>query len=216
MATEQLTREEFDAHMRKKTLRLSFVGMSNAGKSYRSKVLRDEFDFFWYEIDGEIQKALGFADMSEISNWMGYPTAPGYTEREKKYLDLEDEFTRHAGMRMGGRNLVFDTTGSVIHLSPATHGVLKGNTLMVHLDVGEESLTQMAERFFLEPKPVAWCDHFHMQSEETESAALRRCFPMLLNERLARYRTLAHLNIPASEVFDRSGKETLAIIRSHL
>lgn len=216
MAIDQLTREEFDAHVQDKTLRLSFVGMSNAGKSHRSKVLRDELGFFWYEIDKEIQNALGFSDMSEISSWMGYPASPGYATREKQYLDLEDKYTRRAGMRSDGRNLVFDTTGSVIHLSHETHDILKENTLMVHLDVGEESLKQMADRFFLEPKPVAWCDYFQIQPGETEGMALRRCFPELLRERLARYRALAHLNIPASEVFDRSGTETLAIIRSHL
>lgn len=212
----QLTPEEFDAHVAAGTLRLSFVGMSNAGKSYRSKVLAKERGFLWYQVDEAIQKALGFATMEEISAWIGYPINAGYKEREAKYLELENTFTREAAMQTGGKNFVFDTTGSVVHLKPETLQVLKDNCLVVHLDIGEGSLDAMVEKFFIEPKPVAWGEYFEVEEGESEEAALRRCYPKLLHDRLHMYRTLAHLNIPAGSLHDVSGNETLEIIKSHL
>jgi shikimate kinase len=212
----QLTPAELDAHLAAGTLRLSFVGMSNAGKSYRSKVLKRDNDFLWYDVDAQIQEALGFKDMGEISSWLGYPTSDNYGEREQKYLDLEQEFTEHASMETRGKNLVFDTTGSVIHLPEKTLELLKQNCLLVHLAVGDEELAAMTERFFNDPKPVAWSGLFSMKDGEDEEAALRRSYPLLLAERLKRYKRLAHITVPAKELRDKSGQETLEIIKRHL
>ncbi len=216
MELEQLKPEEFDAHLSAGTLRLGFIGMSNAGKSYRSKKLRDEKSFLWYQVDEEIQRALGLKDMAEISVWLGYPTSPTYPECEKKYLELEREFTRQASMNTRGKNFVFDTTGSVAHMDAETLDILRQNCLLVHLDVGEGKIGQMMERFFQKPKPVAWCGHFFLRPEESEEAALRRCYPELLKMRLAKYRDLAHVTVPAEEVFNTSATETLASIRKRL
>ncbi len=211
-----LTQEEFDTHIANGTFRLAFIGMSNGGKSYRSKVLHRDADFLWYHVDEEIQKALGFTDMAQISTWLGYPSDVQYPAHERRYLELEDGFTKNASMRTGGRNLVFDTTGSVVHLTPDTLGVLRQNCLVVHLDVGEDSLRYMTERFFAQPKPVAWCGSYDERPGESTESALRRSYPALLSERLTKYRALAHLTIPASELRNASAKETLALISSHL
>lgn len=216
MKSDQLKPGEFDAHVAAGTFRLAFVGMSNAGKSYRSRVLHDEAGFLWYHVDEEIQNALGFKEMDEVSKWLGYPTSEGYVAREAKYLELENRFTKHAAMQTKGRNLVFDTTGSVVHLDTDTLDVLKENCLIVHLDVGEDSLTQMLERYFKEPKPVAWAGHLTFKKGESEEEALRRCYPDLLKKRLAKYRKLAHVNVPAIELRNKSARETLEVIKSHL
>lgn len=211
-----LTKSEFDAHVQNGTLRLSFIGMSNGGKSYRARVLRDQSGFLLYSVDDEIIKEMGFANMDEISAWMGYPSSPGYEDREAQYLELEGKFTKEAAMKTHGRNLVFDTTGSVAQLDTKTRAALQEHTLIVHLDVGEESLPTLIERFFKEPKPVAWGEFFTMLPGESENAALRRSYPTLLHERLRRYRALAHVNIEANKLYDTSGEETLAIIRAHV
>ncbi len=211
-----LSHDEFDTHLKNGTCRLSFVGMSNGGKSYRARVLRDQCDFLLYSVDDEIIKELGFRDMDEISAWMGYPSSPGYAEREAQYLELEGKFTKQAAMKTHGRNLVFDTTGSVAQLDTKVLDALDEHTLIVHIDVGESALPRLMERFFKEPKPVAWGEFFTMQPGESEETALRRSYPTLLNERLKRYRSLAHVNIPAQKLYDRSGEETLATIRSCL
>lgn len=216
MDTAPLTPEEFDAHLENGTMRLSFVGMSNGGKSYRSRVLANEGDFLWYQVDGDIQKELGFKDQDEISAWLGHPTSPTYREREQIYLNLENKFTSRAAMSAHGKNLVFDTTGSVVHLSSETHNALRDNTLVVHLDVGDDSLDEMLERFFKEPKPLAWSSFFSKTDTESEDEALRRSYPILLAERLRRYRNLAHINLPAKDFRHRSGADTLALIRRAL
>ena len=216
METEMLKPEELRAHVKRKTFRLAFVGMSNAGKSYRSKVLRDEMDFTWFHVDEGIQRALGFASMEDISTWLGYPTSDGYAQREAQYLALENELTKQSSERFDGKNLVFDTTGSVVHLDADTLETLHDNCLIVHLDVGEDSLGTLVERFFAHPKPVAWCGHLHQRKGETPEDAVRRSYPELLAFRLKRYRDLAHVNIPARAVRDTSADETLEIIAHHL
>lgn len=216
MDSDQLTPEEFDAHIAAGTFRLAFVGMSNAGKSYRSKALKNELGFFWFQVDEEIQKELGFADMDAISAWLGYPTSEGYAEREAKYLELENAATRKASMETSGKNLVFDTTGSVAHLEDSTLKLLKDNCLVVHLNVGEESLAEVMDRFFSKPKPVAWSGYLTREPGESEEQSLRRCYPKLLKDRLATYSRLAHITIPAPLVRDTSALETLEIIKKHL
>lgn len=216
MPPTPLAPEEFDAHLAASTLRLSFVGMSNCGKSYRSRVLERQNGFFWYQVDGDITKTLGLTDVEAIAEWLGYPPSGTYPEREQRYLELENEFTSRAAMTSPGKNLVFDTTGSVIHLAPATLKTLSENTLVVHLDVGDDSLEDLLQRFFKDPKPVAWSGFWRQEPGASVEDAIRRSYPALLTERLARYRALAHINIPAREVHNKSGSETLALIRGKL
>ena len=89
-----LTRAEYDAHIADNSLRIAFVGMANVGKSFRSKVLRDQFGFDWYQVDKEIIKSLGFTGMEEITQWLGLPSAATYEERERVYLDAEAKHTK--------------------------------------------------------------------------------------------------------------------------
>ncbi|MAG12769.1 hypothetical protein CL630_03085 [bacterium] len=216
MSIGQLKQSEFDTHVAGQTLRLSFVGMSNAGKSYRSKVLCCKLGFSWHHVDEKIQEMFNFHSMTDISSWLGHPSDTGYQEREKCYLRSEDQLTRRASIQTSGKNLVLDTTGSVVHLNAETLQVLYESCLVVHLDVGNDSLDCMIEQFFSNPKPVIWCGHFSMNAGESKEDALRRCYPILLKRRLERYRTLAHVNIPASSVRDLDGRETLNRIRECL
>jgi len=216
MDLQNLTPEEFDAHVAEGTLRLSFVGMSNVGKSYRSKTLHKEKDFLWYCVDQQVAEGLGFKTEGEIATWMGYPSSEGYEERERQYLELEDTYTKQASMETKGKNFVFDTTGSVVHLPQKTLDALRENCLVVHLETGKKSLEEMVENFFLKPKPVAWGEYFTQEPGESSESALQRCYPALLAQRLLRYKKLAHVHVPAAKLRDTSGEETLHIIRGHL
>lgn len=215
MNTDALTRSEFDAHLANKTLRIAFVGMSNVGKSYRSKVLRDESGFDWYQVDKEIIKTLGFEGMEEIAAWLGLPITDTYQERERIYLDSEAKHTK-VDFIDTDRNLVFDTTGSVIYLEKPTTEWLQENCLIVNLEAGEEYIDTMIQKFLEKPKPVVWNGMFVQDRGETQKETLERCFPVLMRDRLKKYRTMSHLNISADDLFDRSGPDTLAIIRSAL
>ena len=210
-----LTQAEYDAHIADNTLRIAFVGMSNVGKSYRSKVLRDESEFDWYQVDKEIMKSLGFSEMDEISEWLGLPYTGTYQERERLYLDAEAKHTK-VDFLDTHRNLVFDTTGSVIYLKNSTVEWLKENCLIVNLDAGEGSIAPMMQKFIEQPKPVIWNGMYEQKPGESERETLERCYPALLSARLKKYRAMAHLTIPAENICDKSGSETIAIIRSHL
>ena len=216
MNLEQLTPDELDTHVENGTFRLAFVGMSNAGKTYRSKVLERELGFMWYHVDGEIGKTLGFSNISEISDWLGYPNSPQYEEHAQKYLELENKLTKVDTLDTDGKNLVFDTTGSVVHLESETTDWLKEYCLIVHLAVDESAVDTLIERFFNHPKPVIWGGYFAAETDENETAALRRCYPKLLKDRMEKYTSLAHVDIPALEFRDQSGEETLKIIKRNL
>src|SRR3989344_1008208 len=209
MESENLMQAEFEAHIANNTLRLAFVGMSNAGKSYRSKVLRDECGFMWYHVDDEILKSLGFSTLEEISEWLGYPNREGYPERGKTNLECEDKNTKVDFLDAGGKNLVFDTTGSVIYLPQTTLTWLKENCLIVNLTVDEGAVDKMMKKFFDHPKPVTWGGFFKPKKGDTEKETLERCYPKLLSDRLKKYRTLAHINVPAEALRDKGGRETL-------
>lgn len=216
MRSEQLLPRELDAHVSNGTFRLAFVGMSNAGKSYRSRVLQNELDFFWYEVDAHIQETLGIEDMGGVSEWLGYPTSKTYKGREQQYLDAEEKCTHLHSLETGGKNLVFDTTGSVIYLSEQTRSWLTSECLVVNIDVGEDAIVKMTEKYFAEPKPVIWGDYFSKQDNENDEEALRRCYPEMLRARLLMYGEMAHLSIPFSELHDKSGEETLTVIKEYL
>jgi len=216
MEAEQLRPQELDEHVRKGTFRLAFVGMSNAGKSYRSRVLQNELGFFWYEVDANIQNILDVEGMTGVSEWLGYPTSPTYQERQVKYLKAEEESTFLHQLDTRGKNLVFDTTGSVIYLSEAAKDWLRHECLVVNINVGEETIPEMTERYFEEPKPVIWGGYFTQQKDETEEAALRRSYGDMLHARLLEYEALAHITIPYAELYDKTGEDTLSVIKHYL
>lgn len=198
-----LTQAEFDAHIAENSLRIAFVGMSNVGKSYRSKILRDGSEFDWYQVDKEIIKSLGLSGTEEISEWLGLPHASTYPERERIYLDAEAKHTK-VDFLDTGRNLVFDTTGSVIYLKDSTLAWLKENCLIVNIDAGEEAIVPMMQKFLEQPKPVIWSGLYQQKPGESERETLERCYPALLTDRLKKYRAMAHMNISAEELYDKS------------
>ena len=198
------------------TFRLAFVGMSNAGKSHRSRRLRDECDFMWYEVDQHIANKLGLADVSAVGEWMGEPTEAGYQEKEQEYARMEEACTHLHHLDTQGKNLVFDTTGSVIYVSPQAQDWLHSQCLVVHIDVGEQSIEKMTNKYLADPKPVAWDGWLEQLDNESDEEALRRCYPLLLRDRLVKYRAFAHISIPVAELYDTPGEEALRVIKTYL
>ncbi len=211
-----LTKQEFDTHVKNKNLRIAFIGMSNAGKSYRSKVLKGELGFMWYEVDQEISNKLGFKDVTEVAEWMGEPGDTDYADREVEYMQKKAECTYLRDLDTDGKNLVFDTTGSVIYLSDEIKDWLREQCLVINLDAGEDAIPKMLERYLEHPKPVSWDGFLTREGGESEGEALERCYPLLLCDRLKKYRKFANINIPATEVYNKTASETLDIIKSYL
>jgi len=108
-----------------KPLRLALVGMSGSGKSYWTKRIAAA-GFSAVSCDTQIEERLnpvlqsgGFAGITGVAAWMGWPDRPNYAEREAAYLAEEinalDEVLSSLE-KNPQRDLVLDTTGSVIYV----------------------------------------------------------------------------------------------------
>ncbi len=189
---------EFGDSVRRNEMRLALVGMSNAGKTTLSKALSGAFSFTHAEVDSDIGHELSQSNIHALADWLGLPGSEGHKEREKYFLDLEEQYTLLDRPVRG--NFVLDTTGSVVHLSEKARERLRDSYMVVHLDVGNQAMDALIERYFAEPKPVVWGEHFEKREQESTREALVRCYPELLRVRLERYRALAHVNVPTPEV----------------
>ena len=187
-----LTQDEFLQKFSAGNLKIAFVGMSNIGKSFRSKQLGKIKNFRVFSVDDAIEKKLGLSSMKEMAQWMGYPYEKKYKAAEKKYLAIEDDITRTV---FPAGNFILDTTGSVIYTSPHTMDFLKKNYLIVELRCPTYLIDRMIESFFKTPKPVVWEKIYRKKPGETEKQALKRCYPLLLEDRNKRYAALADIHI---------------------
>eukprot|EP00736_Rhodelphis_marinus_P000231 Rmarinus@m.20961 len=200
-----LSRREFEKAHEEDCLRIAMVGMSNTGKSYRSKQLKD-MGYSIRSVDEEIENAIrpeleaqGFTGIEGMASWMGMPYDPQYPKNSAAYLALEESVTMKACQENPGCNYVIDTTGSVIQLHPSTLRTLRDKFLIVHLEASDAMLVAMMERFFAHPKPVAWGDCYEEESGESGQQALKRCYPHLLRRRGELYSQLAHVTVPATK-----------------
>lgn len=207
---------EFDTLRAQGSLHIAFVGMSNAGKSYRSRALHD-YGFEWFDIDTEIAQALGLTSVDDVAVWLGGPETSAFAGKQDRYLALEDQCVQHAcDVIRNDKNAVCDTTGSVVHLSSQTQKRLQESFLVVHLHVGEDGVTRMIEKFFERPKPVTWGSFLQIRAGESTEDAIRRSYPLLLEERLRRYEQLAHVTVSAQSLRDTTAEVTLQVIRDAL
>ena len=213
---EMLTRWEMMEHIEEWDFRMAFVGMSNCGKSYKSRLLQARGDFFWYEVDREIQKKMWFETMQEIADWMWDPSDDWFDNREKIYLENEESCTYLKDLNTQGKNLVFDTTGSVIYLNRKTRDWLKNECLIVNIDVGVNAIPKMLQRYLDEPKPVSWNGMLDSQEWESKQESLARCYPKLLKDRLRKYKELSHITIPVQELHDLTAEQTIVLIWKYL
>ncbi len=220
----QIRAKDFDDLINNGQLPLCLVGMSNCGKSHWSEQLSNFKGFNRVCVDDEIENAirpelesLGYAGISGMAEWMGYPFDDRFASNEKRYLKLEEEIT--AGIIPSeNSNFVLDTTGSVVYLGSQTLSQLRSSFLIVHLAATEDVLENMKKSYFETPKPVVWGDSYNSLDSETPLDSLRRCYDGLLQQRYKRYSQLAHIAVPASISLSRDidVDQFLEIIRSKL
>src|SRR5207247_10652985 len=99
----------------------------------------------------------GYSGIGGVAAWMGWPSSAAYAEREARYLAAEiavlgevlGELEAHRQ-----RELVLDTTGSVIYAG--NHLLLRLRKLMtvVHLAASPEEDKLLIEPYLTEPKPA--------------------------------------------------------------
>jgi len=184
---------------------ISLIGMSNSGKTYWSKKL-ESYGFKLFSCDDYIEnrletvlKSLGLHGTDGMAKWMGQPFDKQYPQTSKQYLELEreslDNIIQYLQHRKDYKNIVVDTTGSIVHIGGKIVDELAKLTTIIYLDTPAEIRHWMCELYFKNPKPVIWGDHYKIAYGESQLDALKRCYPNLLEYRCRKYREYAHMTL---------------------
>jgi len=199
-----------DSH---KPLRLALIGMSGAGKSHWTKNLAalgcptvccdDQIEARL----APILRAGGYTGINGVAAWMGWPDSSTYPERESQYLTQEivvlDEVL--SGLEKDPkRDLILDTTGSVIATGNHTLHRLRRQMTVVYLASSSEEVQLLIQRYLQDPKPVLWQGAFRPRPGETPQQTVMRCYPVLIAARRQSYEALAHLTLPTLQLHELS------------
>jgi shikimate kinase len=192
-----------------KPLRLALIGMSGAGKSHWAKNLAasgcptvccDD------QIEARLAPVLktgGFSGINGVAAWMGWPDSSTYPEREARYLTEEiavlDEVLCDLE-KDPKRELVLDTTGSVISTGNHTLHRLRRQMTVVYLAASAQEVQLLIQRYLQDPKPVLWQGAFRPHPGETPHQTVVRCYPVLIAARRQSYEALAHIALPTVEL----------------
>ncbi len=187
-------------------MRLSLIGMSGSGKSTWSRKLSG-LGFRHFCCDDLITKKLApeltrsNGTIMELGEWMGFPYKSQYKERESKYLAYEiDVLTEildylQSSEDHAEENIVVDTTGSVIYAGEEILRRLRRCTIVVHLSTPPEVQELMLKAYLANKRPVLWRDFFRKEPNETNDAAIARCYPRLLFSRERLYKQNSDVTI---------------------
>jgi len=206
----KLSKRQFDQLLLENQLVLSFVGMSNIGKTYWSKKLHNK-GFRHFSCDDLIEaklepilNELGYAGIIEdVSRWMGQPYDQKFATNQQKYLSLEREVMEDIFAQVNNgkkQNTVIDTTGSVIHTSRNLCARLKQCSMVIYIEAPESMKEEMFKRYLKEPKPVVFGDIYNPKDNETEMQTLSRCYRKLFNFRSTLYAECADMVIPRGAI----------------
>jgi shikimate kinase len=191
-------------------LRLALIGMSGTGKTFWSKRLAETGRPFFC-CDDRIEQRLrtrlgaGFAGTTGVAAWMGWPDSPSYAQREAEYLAEEiavlDEVLTDLE-RNPARQLILDTTGSLIYTGNNLLLRLRRQMTIVYLAASPDEQQLLIERYLTDPKPVLWRGAFQPKQGETPRETVARCYPTLIAARRQSYEALAHCSVPVAELRD--------------
>ena len=192
-----------------KPLRLALIGMSGAGKSYwTARIAAAGHPAI--SCDAEIETRLkpvletgGYTGINGVAAWMGWPHLPTYADREAAYLSEEiavlDEVL--TGLEKNPeRDLVLDTTGSVIYVGNHLLHRLRKHMLVVYLAASRDEQQLLIQRYLEDPKPVLWRGAFQARPGEDPKATVARCYPTLIGARRQSYEAIAHCSIPVAQL----------------
>ena len=194
-------------------LRLALIGMSGAGKTFWTKRLaaggRPSVS-----CDDRIEERLhsrlaagGHSGINGVAAWMGWPDSATYAERESQYLAEEIgalDVVLTELERDSARDLILDTTGSVIYTGSNVLLRLRRQMTVVHLAASAAEQQLLVERYLTDPKPVLWRGAFQPRPGEPPRETVARCYPALIAARRQSYAALAHCTVPVAELRETS------------
>jgi shikimate kinase len=192
-------------------IKLSFLGISGAGKSYWAQKLAAS-GFRAISIDDRIEEKLarelhadGYQGIGGVAKWMGWPDEPVFREREQKYLTSEIESMREALdeiEKSAGEGIVLDTTGSVVYTGDKICRRLRKLTTVVYLAASPAEEETLIARYLSDCKPILWGDEFSQRPGESVKDATARCYPQLIAYRKQLYERYAHRIVPMERLRD--------------
>jgi shikimate kinase len=195
-------------------MRVSFIGMSNIGKTYWAKRISAEYGIKNVNCDSCIEhmmepelKALGFRGLRDVAKWMGQPPAPQYEANSDRYVECEKTVMSEIIERLGTQpeeSIVIDTTGSVIYSGVGILAGLRRHTRIIYFEASDAHIDSLFKRYLTHPKPLIWGNAFKPQEGEAAQETLRRCYPELLRDRAWHYAKLAHITVPYERHRDRA------------
>jgi shikimate kinase len=212
---------------KEKPLRLAFIGMSGAGKTFWTKRLA-ESGVPAISCDDRIEQKLaprlaagGFAGINGVAAWMGWPDSATYGQRESDYLTeeihtLDEVLTELEKQRE--KSLVLDTTGSIIYTGNNLLMRLRRQMTIVYLAASAQEQQLLIERYLSDPKPVLWRGAFQPKPGESPRETVARCYPALIAARRQSYEALAHCTLQVAMLRDGSmdATEFLQMIQSKI
>lgn len=202
-----MIKKEFDRRLREGTLAVTLAGISNVGKTHWSSKLATESGFGHICCDdlietevGGVLRELGYnGGIADMAKWMGQPYDIRFSKNQRTYLDLEvatmNTIIRELEQGVQKKNILIDTTGSVVHTGADICRKLRQLTLVVYLEATPSMQEEMFELYIKEPKPVVWGHIYKSEAGESPKEALARCYPRLLAYRSRLYEKMAHVTI---------------------
>ena len=187
---------------RENVLKLSFIGMSGAGKSYWAQKL-SAAGFRVIGIDDRIEQKIAPelasagvpGGIGGVAAWMGWPDQTSYREHEKKYLECEVRSMNEALDEIqasAGAGIILDTTGSVVYTGEEICRRMQLLTTVVYLEASATEEELLIARYLSDPKPVLWGNQFAPQPGESAQETVARCYPRLIAHRKKQYERYAH------------------------
>lgn len=183
---------------------ISLIGMSGTGKTYWSKKLV-QYGFTHICCDDLIEnklatelKKLGYKGIKGVAKWVGQPYEVQFKKRQKKYLKSEKQVMQDimSKVKKGRiRNVVIDTSGSVVYAGYNIRNKLKKYTTIVYFKVPKSLYHDMFKRYMKEPKPLMWMNGFRKHNGEANEVALKRCYLKLLQHRAQLYKEYADITM---------------------
>lgn len=189
--------------------RLALIGMSGSGKTHWTKHLA-ALGLPTVSCDDQIEARLapvlesgGYSGINGVAAWMGWPDSPAYAEREAHYLAEEistlDEILGELE-KDPRRELILDTTGSVIHAGNNILRRLRRQLTVVYLAASANEQELLIQRYLQDPKPVLWRGAFQPRRGEAPRDTVARCYPVLIAARRQSYEALAHVTLPVASL----------------
>lgn len=204
----KLSRQQFENLYQQNKLVISFIGMSNTGKSFWSKKLsdirfrHDDCDQRIEDLLSPVLKEYGYSGLEGMSEWMGQPYDERFSENQKKYLSLEVEAMKDIFQALESgvtENTIIDTTGSIIHTGKEICEKLNRYSVVIYFEASEAMKEEMFQMYLDMPKPVIFEDLYQPNENESQLESLGRCYKELLDLRSKRYEKYADIIIPFEE-----------------